>query len=819
MALRPPRFRPIRRDRAGLALAALAVGLLWLAIGLTIRRQFDTAADLALRETANLARILEAQVAGRIDAIDATLRFSQVLFARDPAAFSLGDWSVIGGDPETVSAVLVSPQGFALATRDGPLAEPLDLRDRPHIQAHLRDPAADRLEIGWPVRGPLSGRPIIAFSRSLRTAAGEPGGIMLLALDATLFSRLHQALDLRDGRILLVGLDGVIRARSPDGPVAPGDRLPEAAMTPFRAGLVERTDVRSSALDGTPGFATWRRVAGYPLLVTVRLAADRVLAESRRYRLQWLGLGALFTLLTAGLCGAVARMRRMERASRAALEGTFAHVGHGIMMVDAAGRVVLANARVSDMLGLPPGLMVPGRPLEEIIRWQEAAGEYGSRAPPEHLASQDPSHGAAPYIWERTRPDGTVLEIRVDHLPDGGFVRSWTDVTEARRTAAAIAAARDAAVAARAALSAAFEQAPLGIILLGADHRVEIMNSLAVALLDLPPALAVPGTPGAEILRLQLARGDLAAQPELELDARHAIADGDVPDRAYVRPSRDGRLLEIRGRHLADGRVIRTYADISERQAALRQQQAAQAAAASALRSRSEFLATVSHELRTPLHAVIGFAEVLLQQQPGPAQAASLREIESAGRQLLALVDDILEVARLEQGRLTLRETAFDPAATLRELAGPAAARAAARGLRFTLELDPALPAEAFGDAGRLRQVLVKLLDNAVKFTAAGGIGLSATVLAETASGWRLDIAVADTGIGIPAEARERLFDPFVQADASSARRYNGAGLGLAVARMVVEAMGGTIAVESAPGRGSTFRIAVPLARMALAPA
>ncbi|MFC7691638.1 ATP-binding protein [Paeniroseomonas aquatica] len=91
--------------------------------------------------------------------------------------------------------------------------------------------------------------------------------------------------------------------------------------------------------------------------------------------------------------------------------------------------------------------------------------------------------------------------------------------------------------------------------------------------------------------------------------------------------------------------------------------------------------------------------------------------------------------------------------------------------------------------------------------------------MAETASGWRLDIAVADTGIGIPAEARERLFDPFVQADASSARRYNGAGLGLAVARMVVEAMGGTIAVESAPGRGSTFRIAVPLARMALAPA
>ena len=563
----------------------------------------------------------------------------------------------------------------------------------------------------------------------------------------------------------------------------------------------------------TGGFVTRRRVAGYPLVVTVRLAAGTVLAESRLYRLQWLGIGALLTLAICGLCWAVARKRQVERRARAALEGTFAHVGHGIMMVDAAGRLVLANARANELLGLPPGLAVPGRPLEEIVRWQEAAGEYGGRPPEPHFASQFPAPGGRPFIWERTRPDGTVLEIRVDHLPDGGFVRSWTDVTEARRAAAAIAAARDQAQDARAALDAAFENAPLGIILLSADRRIEIINSLAAELLDLPPALARPGTPGRDLLNFQLERGDFGATPRIEAAARDAIADGAVLDEPYERPTLDGRMLEIRGRRLADGRVIRTYTDISARHAALREQQAARAAAEAALRSRSEFLATVSHELRTPLHAVIGFAEVLLLQNPTPAQAASIREIELAGRALLALVEDLLDVARLERGRFTLRETAFDPAATLREAAAPAAARAAARGLGFRLELDPALPAEALGDADRLRQVLAKLLDNAVKFTSSGSIALTARVLAEDAAGWRLGLAVTDTGIGIPAEARDRLFAPFVQADSSRARRYNGAGLGLAVARMVVEAMGGRIAVDSEPGQGSTFRVELPLRR------
>jgi PAS domain-containing protein len=361
MALRLPGAWPIRRGWAGLALVALALIGLWLAIGLTIRANFRNVSDLALRETANLARILDSQIAGKIEAIDATLRFGQTLFARDPAGFSLGPWSIVGGEPAAIAAVLVGPDGFARATRDGPLPQPIDVRDRPNTAAHLADPQADRLEIGRPLVGPATGRQVIAFSRPLRTAEGGFGGVLILAMDAALFSRLHQSLNLRDGRILLIDLDGVIYARVPETLAAVGSRVPDVLVAPFRAGTQQITAYRTSTADGTPGFVTWRRVAGFPLVVTIRLAAGAVLADARLFRLQWFGTGLLLTLVTCGLCWALARKREAERRGRAALEGSFAHVGHGIMMVDAAGKVVLANARASELLGLPPGLAVPGR--------------------------------------------------------------------------------------------------------------------------------------------------------------------------------------------------------------------------------------------------------------------------------------------------------------------------------------------------------------------------------------------------------------------------------------------------------------------------
>jgi signal transduction histidine kinase len=270
-------------------------------------------------------------------------------------------------------------------------------------------------------------------------------------------------------------------------------------------------------------------------------------------------------------------------------------------------------------------------------------------------------------------------------------------------------------------------------------------------------------------------------------------------------------MIEVRISTLPEGRMIRTYADISYRHAALREHARAREAAESALRSRNEFIASASEDLRTPINAINRLVETLLSQDPTSSQAVDLRLMQEAGRRLSSLAEDILDVALLERGRLSLTRKAFAPRTMLEGAAALVLPRAEAQGLGFDVSLDEALPALALGDEERLRQVVVKLLENAVKFTWAGSVQLSADLLAEDDMGWRLGIAVTDTGVGISPPAQGELFEPFFQADRSRSRRYEGAGLGLAVCRMLLEAMGGSISVESEEGCGSTFRCEVPL--------
>jgi signal transduction histidine kinase len=416
-----------------------------------------------------------------------------------------------------------------------------------------------------------------------------------------------------------------------------------------------------------------------------------------------------------------------------------------------------------------------------------------------------------PHGWEHTLPDGSVLQVRFEHLANGSSVFSWTDVTEARRVATALTNARNASEASRSELVATFEEAPFGIALMSSDRRLEFMNPIAVAMLDLPAEFVRPGTKGGDILRFQIERGDLAATPKLVAAANRALLHPSEERGTYERLTRDGRMIEVRISTLPEGRMIRTYADISYRHAALREHARAREAAEAVLRSRTEFIASASQELRTPINAINRLVETLLSQDSTSSQAADLRLMQEAGRRLSSLVDDILDVALLERGRLNLTRKAFAPSTMLEGAAALILPQAEAQGLGFDVCLDPALPALALGDEERLRQVVVKLLENAVKFTWAGSVKLSADLLAEDDMGWLLGIAVTDTGVGISPPAQGELFEPFFQADSSRSRRYDGAGLGLAVCRMLLEAMGGSISVYSEEGCGSTFRCKVPL--------
>ena len=238
----------------------------------------------------------------------------------------------------------------------------------------------------------------------------------------------------------------------------------------------------------------------------------------------------------------------------------------------------------------------------------------------------------------------------------------------------------------------------------------------------------------------------------------------------------------------------------------------ARTAAEAASRAKSQFLAAMSHELRTPMNAIIGFTDLLLRGNHDARQQEQLRHIDAASRSLLALINQVLDLSKIEAGKLELESRAFAPGVMLDKLEALFQSQAAARNLRLHVSRSADLPAAVTGDAMRLEQVLTNLLGNALKFTQAGSIELTVERRGERDGRIVLEFGVRDTGIGISAEQLERLFTPFTQADQSTTRRYGGTGLGLAISKQLIELMGGELSVESRPGEGSTFRFSVPLA-------
>lgn len=362
-----------------------------------------------------------------------------------------------------------------------------------------------------------------------------------------------------------------------------------------------------------------------------------------------------------------------------------------------------------------------------------------------------------------------------------------------------------------------FENAPAGIAHVDTSGRFLLVNERLCSIL---------GYTRAELLQktyLDIThRDDLAISYESFTRLLRGECANYVLEKRYVRKDNSPLWAEFFASIQRDAAgqpayVIAVIRDLSERKRLDDELRRAKEGAEAANRAKDEFLANVSHEIRTPMNAILGMTELVLDTPLTQDQRECLRTVQSAAENLLGMIDDLLDFSKIEAGKLELDAADFSVRSVLDGAVRALAVRANKKGLAMASHVRTDVPDALVGDAGRLRQVLLNLIGNAVKFTERGEVVVGVEVVGEavTENGIRLRFAVRDTGIGIPKDKQNTIFRAFEQEDSSTTRRYGGTGLGLAISDRLVALMGGTITVDSEPGRGSTFAFTARFGRQA----
>lgn len=468
----------------------------------------------------------------------------------------------------------------------------------------------------------------------------------------------------------------------------------------------------------------------------------------------------------------------------------------GMIILDSRLQIVAANKHAAGLLDVPAYLLKPGSSWSEFVRFAADRGDYGDGVTDaQYDRVMALLHDRQPYELMRRRPDGLVIEINGQPIQDGGCVTRFRDVTAAMQTEVELATVTLSSQ--RFKRFFELSQEMMGIA--DQDGRLHTMNN-------------------AWAVQLGWSVEELGEKPFIDFvskedkgvvrEALNSLSAGKVAAAFSVRfASKAGeeRWLEWHVAPDNDGQLFCVVHDVDESRHHQQGLEQARMTAEDAARAKADFLATMGHEIRTPMNGIIGMANLLLDTELVPEQQQYTKSVLESGEALLEIINDILDISKIESGKLVIDEQDFSIEKIIRSAIDVLMPRAMEKRLELATIIAPGVAPLIRGDAGKIRQILLNLLGNAIKFTDRGSVSIRVEVSSEDNMYQALRFEVKDTGIGIPESARAHLFTQYSQADASTSRKYGGTGLGLSICKQLTELMDGEIGFDSEMGAGTTF--------------